>query len=426
MAIHDGFHMPDLLTAFLLTGGMSLLLGLGLREYYLMNQKFRVFGSTRTLMFVALLGFVLFQLQPSGWFYLGGLLLLGGWWAVFYQHKLAQGETGLIGMLLGLMSYTLGPLSLSLPHWFLILYVISALFILNAKERIQRLTQKLANEEVITLAQFLVLSGVILPLMPRDSIATYLPVSVYETWLAVVVMSGFSYLSYLIQTYLMPHRGILLTGAIGGFYSSTAASVVLARESRQSDPHAFQPAAAIVLATGMMYVRLLLMVTFFDRRVGYLLMPEFLALFLVALGVALLLARHHEGSTQLPASVGRPRNPLELNTSLVFALSFLLVTGLTHLLMAYDPKQGLQWMAFLSGFTDIDPFVLAVVGGHFNSAPEVLAFAIVIATASNNLLKAVFVMVVGGGVTRWLGGGALLLLSFLSAAIILWRTWPWG
>lgn len=426
MAIHDGFHMPDLLTAFLLTVGTSLLLGLGLREYYLMNQKFRVFGSTRTLMFVALLGFVLFMLQPSGWLYLGGLLLLGGWWAVFYQHKLTQGEAGLIGMLLGLMSYTLGPVSLNLPDWFLILYVISALFTLNAKESIQRLTLKLAKEEVITLAKFLVLSGVILPLMPRDPMGPYLPVSIYETWMAVVVMSGLSYLSYLVQTYLMPHRGILLTGAIGGFYSSTAASVVLARESRQSDLNGFQPAAAIVLATGMMYVRLLLMVTFFNRQVGFLLMPAFLALFLVALGVAFVLVRHHEGTAQLPAGVGRPKNPLELNASLLFALSFLLVTGLTHFLLAHDPQQGLQWMAFLSGFTDIDPFVLAVVGGHFDRAPEVLVFAILIATASNNLLKAIFVMLLGGGVTRSLGAGALLLLSFLSGVIILWTSRPWS
>jgi uncharacterized membrane protein (DUF4010 family) len=324
------------------------------------------------------------------------------------------------------MSYTLGPVSLNLPDWFLILYVISALFILNAKEPIQRLTLKLANEEVITLAKFLVLSGVILPLMPRAPMGPYLPVSVYETWMAVVVMSGLSYLSYLVQTYLMPHRGILLTGAIGGFYSSTAASVVLARESRQSDLNGFQPAAAIVLATGMMYVRLLLMVTFFDRQVGYLLMPAFLALFLVALGVASLLARPHEGSAQLPASVGRPKNPLELHASLLFALSFVLVTGLTHYLLAHDPQEGLHWMAFLSGFTDIDPFVLAVVGGHFDRAPEVLVFAILIATASNNLLKAIFVMVLGGGVTRWLGGGALLLLSFLSGAIIFWTSRPWS
>ena len=83
-------------------------------------------------------------------------------------------------------------------------------------------------------------------------------------------------------------------------------------------------------------------------------------------------------------------------------------------------------MAFLSGFTDIDPFVLAVVGGHFDRAPEVLVFAILIATASNNLLKAIFVMVLGGGVTRSLGGGALLLLSFLSGAIILWTSRPWS
>ncbi|MDD1650349.1 MAG: DUF4010 domain-containing protein [Methylococcaceae bacterium] len=233
MEAMEPWVFPPVITAFLLTVGMSLLLGLGLREYYLVNQNRIVFGSTRTCMLIGLIGFVLFHLQPGGALYLCGLLVLGFWLGLFYHFKLVQQQTGMLGILLALMSYTVGPISLTLPYWFLILYVIGALFILNAKENIRLLTLRMANEEIITLAKFLVLSGVILPLTSREPLAPFLPVSIHQTWLAVVVISGISYLSYLVQTYFLQGRGLLLTGAIGGFYSSTAATIVVSRQAHQ-------------------------------------------------------------------------------------------------------------------------------------------------------------------------------------------------
>ncbi len=120
--------------------------------------------------------------------------------AEYFDLGLGHAQTGLIGLLLALVSYTVGPLSLDLPHWFLILYVIAVSFVLKAEKRIRLLTLTLASEEIITLAKFLVLSGVILPL------TSFLPVSLHQTWLAVVVISGISYLSYLVQTYLLKGR----------------------------------------------------------------------------------------------------------------------------------------------------------------------------------------------------------------------------
>lgn len=79
---HGSLHRLDLApghAAFLLTVSMSLLLGLGLREYYLINQKRIVFGSTRTCMLIGLIGFVLFHTRPDSLLYLCGLLVLGFW-----------------------------------------------------------------------------------------------------------------------------------------------------------------------------------------------------------------------------------------------------------------------------------------------------------------------------------------------------------
>jgi len=402
--------LPPLLSAFLLTLAMSFLLGLGLREYYLVAKKTQYFGSTRSCTLIGLLGFVLFHLRADGLLYLGGLLALTALLGIYYHNRLAQQQPGMIGILIALLSYAIGPIALSLPDWFLILFTISALFVLNAKDKINRITEILGNEELISLGKFLVLSGVILPLTPTTPIADFIPVSFHQTWLAVVVISGISYLGYLVQTYFMQGRGIVLTGAIGGVYSSTATTVVLARQSISYPPGSNAPAAAIVLATAVMYLRLLAVVGIFNLSLGLALLPTFLGLAALSGGLAFWLQRGI-----LPASAAavatRQRNPLELTSALLFACLFVAITAATQFTIAHYADRGLQWMAFFSGFADIDPFVLSLLQGKLVAQQPILLKAIVIATASNNLLKAAYAFTLAERRTGWVAGSVLVGLA---------------
>jgi len=412
--------LPPLLNAFLLTMVMSFLLGLGLREYYLVAKKSYYFGSTRTCTLIGLMGFALFHLQTEGWIYLAGLLALTGFLGIYYAAKLGQQQPGLIGILIALLSYAIGPIALSLPDWFLILFTMSALFVLNAKEKINRLTEQLGNEEIISLGKFLVLSGVILPLTPKTPIADFIPVSFYQTWLAVVVISGISYLGYLVQTYLMKGQGIVLTGAIGGVYSSTATTVVLARHSNSYLPGSRAPAAAIVLATAVMYLRLLVVVGIFKLSLALALLPAFLGLAALSGGLAFWITRRNG---QLPSTASvtpRPHNPLELTSAVLFALMFVIITAVTKFTFSLYADQGLQWMAFFAGFADIDPFVLSLLQGKLIAQKEILLKAIIIATASNNLLKAVYAFVLSERHTGWIAGGVLTALSGVTLVYGFW------
>ncbi len=84
--------------------------------------------------------------------------------------------------------------------------------------------------------------------------------------MAVLVISGISYLGYLAHRYVFPRAGTLLTGMLGGLYSSTAATVVLARAMRaEPDSATFAP-AAVIIATGMMYARLLALIALLGHK----------------------------------------------------------------------------------------------------------------------------------------------------------------
>ena len=417
--------LPPLLVDFLLTVLMSFLLGLGLREYYLFSGKTQVFGSTRTCTFVGIIGFVLFRAGSGGLLYFGGMLVLGLLLGLYYQSRLAQQQVGLIGILMALLAYLVGPIALKLPDWFLILYVITALFVLNAKEKIHLLTERMARQEIITLARFLVLSGVILPLTPKESIAEFVPVSLHQTWTAVVVISGISYLGYLIQTYLLKGQGMLLTGAIGGIYSSTAATVVVARHSREIAAASRQPAAAIILATALMYPRLLVVVAIFNLPLSLHLAPGFLTLAAVAAGWAFLVNRDHGGGGQ-GAAVAPPPNPLELSSALLFAALFVALSAANQYILREYAHAGLQWMSFLAGLADIDPFVMSLLQGQYGAPSLLIGQAIVLAAGSNNLLKACYAVFLGERQTGRLAGTALAALGALTLGWGIWAAFPLG
>ena len=414
----DPMLPTPLLSAFLLTLAMSFLLGLGLREYYFIAKKTYYFGSTRTCTLIGILGFVLFHLQAAGWLYLGGLITLTVLMGIHYQARATQHQPGMIGILIALLCYLIGPIALVFHGWFLILFTISTLFVLNAKEKINRLTESMSNEEIISLGKFLVLSGVILPLAPGTPIADFIPVSFHQTWLAVVVVSGISYLGYLVQTYWLKGQGLLLTGAIGGVYSSTATTVVLARQSTAYPTDSNLPAAAIVLATAMMYPRLLVVVGIFKPSLALDLLPFFSGLAMLTGILAFWLRRGNAQPLNVSAVTASPKNPLELTSALLFAFLFVLISAVTQYSIREYADRGLIWMSFISGFADIDPFILSLLQGKFTAGPGILLKAVVTATASNNLLKAVYAFALGGRRTGWLAGGALVAMSGLTLLVL--------
>ncbi|TAN52517.1 MAG: DUF4010 domain-containing protein [Methylococcaceae bacterium] len=414
-------NLPDLLVNFLITTAIGFLVGVGLREYYIGEHKEHVFGSTRTCVFIAIFGFVLYQLEATPLLYLGGLLAISSFLLVYYLEKTRREQYGLIGILLALSCYLLGPIAQSLPKWFLVLYAITILFVLNAKPRIQRLTEKLSNEEIITLAKFLVLTGVILPLVPSEPIAEFVPVTLHQTWLAVVVVSGMSYVGYLLQTYVLRDKGLLLTGAIGGVYSSTAITVVIARQARRYGPDSLKPAAAIVLATGIMYLRLLAVVAVFSVAIFI----KLLAMFLALAGLAGLWAYRLNrcvgvaGECDANPTWEQQNNPLELASALLFAVMFVLIAGLTHWVIEHYQQGGLVALSFVVGFADIDPFVLSLVQGAFDAPDTAIAQAIIVATASNNILKAFYLVLWSNRRTVMSAGSVLCGLAGLGFLTIL-------
>ncbi len=288
----------QILSPFLLTLAVSFLIGIGLREYYEGEQKFDTFGTVRTFVFIGMLGFVLFQLPEIGHYaYLAGFAALSVFLALYYANKIEQKKSpGMIGILIGLLTYAAGPITLMQPAWFLVLIAISILFVLHSKGRIRRFTDRLETGEVVTVCKFLAIAGVALPLIPPDPamiggwagrLMALLPVTPRQLWLAVVITTSISYAGYVMQTYLLPKRGLLLTGLVGGVYSSTAAVLVISRRSRETPAISDQAAVAVLFAVAMMYLRLVALVAIFRFGLSASAAPALVTLAALALAYAM-------------------------------------------------------------------------------------------------------------------------------------------
>lgn len=418
-----------LIEPFFLTLAVSFLIGIGLREYYEGEKKFDTFGTVRTFVFVGMLGFVLFELPEIGrTAYLGGMAALALFLALYYANKLQEKKSpGLIGVLIALLTYATGPITLSLPAWFPLLIAVSILFVLHSKGRIREFTDRLETGEVVTACKFLAIAGVVLPLMPKDPgviggaagrFFAALPVTPRQIWLAVVITTAISYLGYVAHTYLFPRRGLLLTGIVGGLYSSTAAVLVIARKSRAAPELATQAAVAIVMAVSMMYLRLLVLVAIFRLHAAPEIGPLIVSLSALAAAYAWWLHRRALTSPMPDAapedSVPLQQNPLELNAALFFAVMFALVAWATKAALEAFQETGLRAMSFAVGFSDITPFVVSVLQGDLGLADGRVVQAIVIASASNNLLKAAYTVGAGSSRTARLAAPCLVVLALIS------------
>ncbi|HTZ35127.1 MAG TPA: DUF4010 domain-containing protein [Stellaceae bacterium] len=413
--------------AFLLLLGLGFFLGLAFEEFYAQAGAARP-GGVRSFPLLALIGALLYRLDTDRLLPLTvGLVVLGAWLTVYYWRHIgetdAEGQpnVGLMTAICNVIAYLIGPAAFAEPPWVPIGATVATVLLLTAREKLHGFARQIETSEIVTAGKFLILTGLVLPILPDHPVTAWTAITPRQVWLAVVAVCTVSYASYLLQRYVAPRGGGLWTAVLGGLYSSTATTVVLARQARAGPALLRQAQTGIIVATAIMYLRLLIIVALFDRALAAELLLPLLGL--AAAGLALAgawyrLARIPSGAPSLAAS---PANPLELATALVFAVLFIAVSLAAAWVRARFGEAGLFGLAAIVGFTDIDPFVLSIAEGGGAPLPVAAGVAaILVAASSNNVLKAIYAAGFGGGRAALVPAAALVLLALAGIAVA-WR-----
>lgn len=410
---------------FLLVSLFSLLIGMEQRRRHIDESKESLFGTDRTFTLIGILGYILYVLSPKNLvLFLIGAGVIGVLLAIYYYQKMrVHNRFGMTSLVIALITYCLAPLIYTQPNWLVILIIVVVLVITEMKETLFKLSRKFDNDEFITLAKFLAVAGVVLPLLPDTPISNEINITPYKFWLAIVVVSCISYVSYILKKFVFPNSGIILTGILGGLYSSTATTIILARKSNGLN-ESNKVATAIILATTMMYLRIFLLAFIFNKSIAYQLIPSFLVFIVATLLVSIYSYKFHRNMVpELSKSIGvnTHNNPLEFKTALVFAGLFILFGLITGIVNTNYGTAGINVLSFVVGVTDIDPFILNLFQSKWNIDNAILVTAVLNAVTSNNLLKMIYGLSFGNTSIRKpliIGFGVLIVLGLIMAFVI--------
>ena len=407
-------YLPHELVTFLLVTLFSLLIGLSQRRISLKREgETTLFGTDRTFTFIGILGYLLYILDPVDMrLFMGGGAILGLLLGLNYYVKQSQYHVfGVTTIIIALITYCIAPIVSTQPSWFYVMVIVTVLLLTELKHTFTELAQRMKNDEMITLAKFLAISGIILPMLPNENIIPEINLTPYSIWLATVVVSGISYLSYLLRRYVFHESGVLVSGIIGGLYSSTATISVLARKSKKaSEQEASEYVAAMLLAVSVMFLRFMILILIFSPEIFYRIYPYLLIMALVAAGVGWFI--HLRGKSSEAPDVNEEEedssNPLEFKVALIFAVLFVIFTVLTHYTLIYAGTGGLTLLSFVSGFSDITPFILNLLRGTGSVAALVIMACSMQAIISNiavNMCYALFFTGKRSKLRPWILGG---------------------
>ena len=418
MELYD--RLPPDAVKIILVLFLSFLIGLEREDHKAKGGAYS-FGGVRTFPLIGLIGYSIALLSGSQLLPLTvGFLVIAGFLLLSYWHKLSSAEyAGVTSEMSGLTTFLVGALVCYGHFWIATTLSVASLLLLDLKTALEKLAVRVAPHEILTFAKFLLLTGVILPVLPRQEFTRF-HINPFKTWLVVVAISAISYGSYVLQKVTKARGGVVLAALLGGAYSSTVTTVVMARRAaRETHPHLF--AGGILIASGVMYLRLVILLALFNRQLMSLLALSFLALAGLAIGVGWLWTRRADATAQGVQREFEPQNPLELLAAFLFAALFLAMLVATQLAVTYLGRAGVNTLAAIMGVTDVDPFIMGMTQAAGSLTPlKVAAAAVLIAAASNNLIKGIYAYSLAD---RKTGVQSLALLTALAAAGLIPLFW---
>jgi len=280
--------------------------------------------------------------------------------------------------------------------------------LLQFKPELHNVAQKLGDEDLRAIMQFVLITCIILPVLPNtpygpDSFLHFPQptpkldvLNPREIWLMVVLIVGLSLGGYISYKYFGRNAGILLGGILGGAISSTATTVSYARGTRNDPIRRRTAAIVIMIASTVMYLRVLVAVAIVSSWdfLQTILLPVAILMFLTILPAMASWYRVRREPSQMP----KQENPTQLKSAIVFAAMYALVLMALAAAQCFWHGRGVYAVAFFSGLTEMDAVTLSTA--RLSVSDPMVAIdgwrMIVVAATANLVSKAAIAGLLGG------------------------------
>ena len=409
--------------------GLAIALAIGLligaeREW---SQRFekteRVMAGIRTFGLLGLLGALAVVLTdvlgPYAWAVIllsVGMLVVAG----YLTEAKATGDWGMTTEVAMLITLGLGVLAASGQHTLAAGLGVLVAGLLSLKGVLHTQVHRLEPKEMSAALKLLFISVVMLPLLPNHTMGPFNVFNPYIVWWMVVAITGLGFVAYVSIKIAGQRSGILLTSLLGGLVSSTAMTLTLARLT--SSLSAINTlSAGLLLTSALMFPRVLVVSgVLAPALLSALLGPMLLATAIYLLGAVLLAwqAGHAKNNQQEDLDTNL-QNPFEIGSALRFTVLLVVIMFAVELARRYLGDAGVWAMAAISGAADVDAITLSLARlVDRELTVSVASQGILIAAASNSLVKLVLAI--------WIGGKEIarritpfVLLAIFSVAVLM-------
>ncbi|MDD3774904.1 MAG: MgtC/SapB family protein [Sulfurovaceae bacterium] len=365
---------------------LSLVIGfiIGLqRELNNIYRNRKDLAGSRTFALVALLGYLGAFLNVN--IFLGLIVLIG---VGYYINAKQDDHKGITTEVALILTYLLGIL-IAKDQVLAIFIAVLIVFILNIKDKLVQIEEKIDKEEIDATAIFLLITLTVLPVLPNETIDKWNLINPFKLWLFVVLVSSISFVGYILSK-RYSDKGIYLTGFLGGLVSSTATTIIFSKRSKENELISKETAIGISLANSMMFFRVFLWVLLLNISLAmFIIIPFVLASFSGFLYLYIL----SQGGEKITQKI-KFTNPFDVIESIKYGLLFGIVFIAIKLGYDYLGNQGLYIVSIIAGISDVDAITIAL-SEMPNITTSVAGLSIIIATIFNQISKLVYSFFLG-------------------------------
>ena len=389
---------PQILS-LLLASFLGAFLGVRREMAALESKKHRSFMGFRTMVLISLTGALSTFFPVMPWLpavvFAGLLLFLGIAYAngSFNLHRI-----GITSEFSAIIMFWIGGMC-GYGDYYVALILTVILGYLNAfKHDLHRFVETLNVPEWKGALQMMLVSGVLLPFLPREAVDPWGVFVPYNVWLLVIFISGIGFIGYFLIKYFGAKGGIPMTALLGATVSSTAVTTSIAAQSQKLKIlNMFS--CGLLVALGTMQIKVALLIWGLGRGIEG--MKITMAIPLLMGLASFLMAGFfwwrstHNKDEQATADKGIKSNlsqPFELKPALFFGFIFVLVLALITIGQRYLGDSGVYIAAILSAAVDIDAIVLTSLESAKlgDLSVETAQRAIAIAVIANTWIKLLY------------------------------------
>lgn len=292
-----------------------------------------------------------------------------------------------------------------LPISLIVALTIIIILLLSRKENIQNVVEDINKKEINAFVAFAILAAVILPFLPDHTYSlsdfpnakdvvkefggnfkTLLNIELFnpfKLWFIIVLVSGVDLVGYVLERTVGHRKGWVFASLVGGFISSTATTITLAKRSTETKNHNVLLAGTF-FANAVSFIPVLFLVATINPSFLPKLIPTLLLTFLTTLLIGLFYYfKSHQNSQKLKDNARNNKandKIFDLYSAVKFAGLFLIVTMLSKIGLEFFGNSGFIATSTIGALIGLDAVVIniaSLAGGKVDVSLAILTFIIV-------------------------------------------------